>query len=547
MVKASIGLGDFVKIDDRIDFESSIAKYAVINKTPLIVDDIEKEHRFGRCNRLHYGTKSFVIMPIKTIKDVIGVLTISRRDQNSVFLQEEVEALTPLLSNAAFTYENIRLLSALDLERDNLVAIRKVFKTLNSSLKNSELLRAILNQIQEVIPFEIAMVLVRDERRPELLKVVELVANETVDLSVGATFNCKGNIIDRVMQQESIRIVDDPSTLHREIGELLLPTAGPLACLLAPLTLRGKISGVLAFYARESRIFREAQEITECIANIIAFAIEEGKLTSSVAKRNHELEAIKQIGSVLASSTFDSGQVLDYTMDMIHSLMNVEAGSLALVKEGELDFAASFGIGLAQLRMLSLKLGQGVSGAVASRGEALIENDIRNSTHYYPKIDETTAFHSRSALCVPMISQGRVIGIIEVLNKLEADFSDKDKDLLQSIATSVSIALENSRLYKETVSMAENERAIRNMFQKFVPRRKLPWNVVDISQPRARESGIGIRGRARPEYCRGDQDHYPAQPRHPRLFGNDHGNRPPQERRPAQPFFLDHGRHRLQA
>jgi adenylate cyclase len=69
-----------------------------------------------------------------------------------------------------------------------------------------------------------------------------------------------------------------------------------------------------------------------------------------------------------------------------------------------------------------------------------------------------------------MISQGRVIGVIEVLNKLEGDFSDKDKDLLQSIATSVSIALENSRLYKETVSMAENERAIRNMFQKFVPK-----------------------------------------------------------------------------
>ncbi len=81
VVKASIGLGDFVKINDRIDFDTSIGKYAVINKSPLIVADIEKEHRFGRTNRLHYGTKSFVIMPIKTIKEVIGVLTISRRDE----------------------------------------------------------------------------------------------------------------------------------------------------------------------------------------------------------------------------------------------------------------------------------------------------------------------------------------------------------------------------------------------------------------------------------------------------------------------------------
>jgi adenylate cyclase len=470
VVKASVGLGDHVKLDDRIDFESSIAKYAIINKTPLIVEDIEKEHRFGRCNRLHYGTKSFIIMPIKTIKDVIGVLTISRRDENSVFLQEEVEALTPLLSNAAFTYENIRLVNALELERDNLIAIRKVFKTLNSSLKNSELLHAILNQIQEVIPFEIALILVRDEKRPDLLKVVDLVANETVDISVGDSFNCRGNIIDRVMQQESIRIVGDHSTLNQEVGEMLLPEAGHQACLLAPLTLRGKVNGVMAFYAKECRIFREAQEITECIANIIAFAIEEGKLTISVARRNNELEAIKQIGSVLASSTFDTGKVLNYTMDMIRTLMNVEAGSLALVKDSELDFAASFGIDFSRLQMQKLKLGQGISGAVASRGEAIVENDIGNSTYYYAKIDETTGFRTLSALCVPMISQGRVIGVIEVLNKLEGDFSAKDKDLLQSIATSVSIALENSRLYKETVSMAENERAIRNMFQKFVPK-----------------------------------------------------------------------------
>lgn len=470
VVKASIGLGDFVKINDRIDFETSIGKYAVINKSPLIVEDIEKERRFGRSNRLHYGTKSFVIMPIKTIKDVIGVLSISRRDENAVFLQEEVEALTPLLSNAAFTYENIRLIGELEMEKDHMSAVRKIFKSLNSSLKNSELLHSILNEIQEIIPFEIALVLVRDEKREDQLKVIDLVANETVDISIGATFCCKGNIIDRVMQQESVRIIETPSVLHQEVGEMLLPGAIHKPCLLAPLVMQGKVSGVVVLYAKECRIFHESQSIIECIANIISFAIEESRLTTSVAKRNRELEAIKQIGSALASATFDIHRVLDYTMDMIRSLMNVEAGSLSLVKNGELEFAVAFEIDVANLQKFRLKLGQGISGAVASRGEAIIENDVANSSHFYGKIDELTGFKTRSVLCVPMISQGRVIGVIEVLNRREGDFSDKDKDLLQSIATSVSIALENARLYKETVAMADNERGIRRMFQKFVPK-----------------------------------------------------------------------------
>jgi class 3 adenylate cyclase len=56
------------------------------------------------------------------------------------------------------------------------------------------------------------------------------------------------------------------------------------------------------------------------------------------------------------------------------------------------------------------------------------------------------------------------------MNKIDGEFDLDDKDLLQSIATSVCIALENARLYKETVTMAKHERDIRHMFQKFVPK-----------------------------------------------------------------------------
>ncbi|MDH4009976.1 MAG: GAF domain-containing protein, partial [Desulfobacterales bacterium] len=59
LVKATVGLGKFVKAGDRIDFETSIAKYAVINKSPLVVEDIENDNRFGRASLAHYGTKSF--------------------------------------------------------------------------------------------------------------------------------------------------------------------------------------------------------------------------------------------------------------------------------------------------------------------------------------------------------------------------------------------------------------------------------------------------------------------------------------------------------
>lgn len=469
-VKASIGLGDHIRKDDKVDFEKSIAKYAVINKTPLIIEDIEKERRFGRTNRIHYGTKSFVVMPIKTIKEVIGVLTISCKDDNRIFSEKDVEALSPLLSNAAFTFENIRLMSETELESRQMAAFKKVFTVLISSLEGSELLHTVLNEVHNILPFEYALVMTRENAKDDHLTVIDIISSKISDISIGDRFTVKGGMIEKSINQGSFRIIDAIDPDAPGMDEKLFVNHGLKSCLIVPLTVRGGVNGSIIFYAKDSKPFHNCQELIDSIANIVSFTIDKGLLATSVVKRNQELEAIKQIGSALASSTFDLNKVLKYTMDMIRTVMNVEAGSLALVKDDQLEFAVAFEIDVARLKKFRLQMGQGISGAVAALGKPILENDAPGSSHFYPDLDDATGFKTRSVLCVPMISKGKVIGVIEVLNKLDGNFTEGDTDLLQSIATSVSIALENARLYKETVLMAEQERGIRGVFQKFVPK-----------------------------------------------------------------------------
>ncbi|MFZ5799735.1 MAG: GAF domain-containing protein [Thermodesulfobacteriota bacterium] len=469
-VKASIGLGEHIRIDDKIDFETSIAKYAVINKTPLIIENIEKERRFGRTNRVHYGTKSFIVMPIKTIKDVIGVLTISCKDDRKIFSDTDAEALAPLLSNAAFTFENIRLMRETEQEARHMATFKRIFTILNSSLKGSELLHTVFAEVQNILPFEFALIMIRDNAAIDYLSVIDIISNKISDISIGDQFTIKGGMIEKSMNQGSCRIIDVIDPEAPGMDKKLFINHGLKSCLIVPLTMRGNTNGSIIFYAKDSKPFHDNLDLSEPIANIVSFTIDKGRLASSVFKRNKELEAIKQIGSALASSTFDINKVLKYTMDMIRTLMNVEAGSLSLVRGDHLEFAVAFEIDVAQLRKFRLKMGQGISGAVAALGKPIIENDAPASSHFHPEIDGATGFTTRSVLCVPMISQGKVIGVIEVLNKLDGNFTEGDKDLLQSIATSVSIAMENARLYKETVLMAEQERGIRGVFQKFVPK-----------------------------------------------------------------------------
>ncbi len=474
IVKSTIGAGEYVKIDDRIDFNTSIAKYAVINKSPIVVEDIEKDSRFGRTNRPLYCSKSFICMPIKTSKDIVGVLTISRRSGDKIYSHDDVEILTPLLSNAAFTYENLSLLKGNEKGELVLKTVEKIFKIINSSFRGSELLHAVLNEIHAVVPFNLAMVMTVVENGSDYISIFELLANEQTSFSRGTQYPIEqDSIIDRVLKQESILIVDDTDVLTGECAKELFVNQGSKSCCFAPMKMRGVVKGIFALSSSHAKDFYNSQKLIEWMANALSIAIERNKLSESVIKHNKELDSIKQIGSALASSTFDMNHVLKYTMDMIREVMNVEAGSLFLVDGNELEFAVAFNINpefLKNLKDLRLKMGQGIAGYAAARGESIIINDVRKSPHSYPEIDKSTGFKTLSALCVPMISQGKVIGVLEVLNKIKGDFGTNDEDLLKSIASSVSIAIENARLYKETVSMAEHERGIRSMFQKFVPK-----------------------------------------------------------------------------
>ena len=310
----------------------------------------------------------------------------------------------------------------------------------------------------------------RDNAKDDYLSVTDIISSKISDISVGEKFTIKGGMIEKSINQGSCRIIDAIDPEADGMDKKLFVNHGLKSCLIVPLTMRGDVNGSIIFYAKDSKPFHDCQELIDSIANIVSFTIDKGRLATSVAKRNQELEAIKQIGSALASSTFDINKVLKYTMDMIRTLMNVEAGSLSLVKGDQLEFAVAFDIDVAQLKKFRLKMGQGIAGAVAALGKPIIENNAPKSSHFYPEIDSATGFRTSSVLCVPIISQGKVTGVIEVLNKLDGNFTEGDKDLLQSIATSVSIAMENARLYKETVLMAAHERGIRGVFQKFVPK-----------------------------------------------------------------------------
>lgn len=470
VIEASIGLGEFGQKGTTIPFDESVAKYAVINKSPLLVEDIETDNRFGRQSRSHYGTKSFICMPLKTMNEVLGVLTVSRRKSDQVFNQDDVDVLTPLLSTAAFTYDNLHLLKKNNIIRDHLRSIGAVASAAKSNIRSTELRQLILLELRRVLATDLIVLLGADQSMPEVLTVTDFNASFTIAVNPGDSYRHDGSVFEKVMRQrlpvfwKEITEVDHPI----EKALFLLPTVR--SCAITPLEFEGRLQGLLLLYNLSQEEWKKAADVIAIVGDVLVLALEKGRMLESASKRDQELETLRLIGSALSSATFDMERMLGYTMDMIRIVLNVEAGYLLLTENGELTFAAALGFDLERLKTIRLRPGEGIAGYVANRGITVTAPDVNRHPNFTPTVDGVTGFRTRSVLAVPMISQGKVIGVIEVLNKRDGCFNSEDEQLLVSIATSVCISLENARLYSETMALAERERGIRNVFQKFVPR-----------------------------------------------------------------------------
>ena len=98
---------------------------------------------------------------------------------------------------------------------------------------------------------------------------------------------------------------------------------------------------------------------------------------------------------------------------------------------------------------IKLPLGVGIGGHVAQTGESLIINDVYKDPRWNPSYDKKSGFRTRSMICVPIKFQGRILGVIEVINKTTGEFTSRDLRILEILAAQTGGAIENATIHEE--------------------------------------------------------------------------------------------------
>jgi two-component system, OmpR family, phosphate regulon sensor histidine kinase PhoR len=170
------------------------------------------------------------------------------------------------------------------------------------------------------------------------------------------------------------------------------------------------------------------------------------KITSSLRHELNELETLSGIGQSI-TSIFDLDAILSKVVDAAVTLSNAEEGSLLLLDEetGELYMRAARNFQEDFVRTFRMKVNDSLVSSVLQSGEPFLLDDKTPQ-----KIK--TAYFVHSLIYVPLKSQGKILGVLGVDNRLERmQFKSHEVKLLIALADYASIALENSRLFESVM------------------------------------------------------------------------------------------------
>ena len=145
-------------------------------------------------------------------------------------------------------------------------------------------------------------------------------------------------------------------------------------------------------------------------------------------------------------STRELDEVVSLILESGIELFDAEGCSLALVDRaaGDLRFVAMEGE--AKTAPFHIPLGHGIAGHVVKTGEPVIVPDVEQDPRFHRATDLRTGFRTRAIACVPIEQQGRVIGVVEVLNcRQPGGLPQADLGLLSALAGLAGAALNRTR------------------------------------------------------------------------------------------------------
>jgi sigma-B regulation protein RsbU (phosphoserine phosphatase) len=316
----------------------------------------------------------------------------------------------------------------------------EVADVVNTTLDLETTLRRVAELVRKVIDYEIFAILLLNEPLQELYvrfhvgypdKVAERIRVKVGQGITGRAAQTRQAVLVADATREDLYIEAVPN-VHSELA--------------VPLIVKNRLIGVIDLEARQKGYFTEEHKrLLTLIASRMAVGIENARLHTRITRQARTLLLLNEIAREL-TSILNLDELLKHIAELLNRLIDYQMFSILLVDPSGEKLQHRFAQRFEERLHLKhdIPLGRGVVGHAAHAKEAVLVPDVSKSEIYIPSNPDT-----RSELAVPLIYQGKVIGVLDLEHTRRNYFTEDHKRTLTTLAAQLAIAIENARLYEQ--------------------------------------------------------------------------------------------------
>jgi GAF domain-containing protein len=319
-----------------------------------------------------------------------------------------------------------------------------ITKAITSSLDPDEVFRLITRKIPELVGVDAATIRLLDASgRNLILRAAHGLSEEylnrgTIDTEEPIFKALKGEpmVIENAPEDDRINF---PEATRKE---------GIQSILVAPIPIRGQISGILRLLTKQPRSFTPDEiDFVTALADQCGIAIENARIFKNQQTQLNYFKAIHEIGKTI-NATYELDKILDLIVTRLPKVMNLKAATIRLIEahKGTLTLKAAHG--LSREYLARGPLDEELSTYYVRQGDPVVIPDATRDVHtIYHK--EAEAEGIRGILAVPIFVQEEIIGILRVLSAEVRYFTEADINFAMGVAEQGGIAVQRAIDYNK--------------------------------------------------------------------------------------------------
>lgn len=473
---------DYVELATTIPVEGSSAGMVVRENRPLVITTAMRQPTLPWLAS-HMPYESLLGIPLRIGDRVLGTLSLFGR-QERAFSPQTLDLAQAIGNQMAIAIQNAHLFEAQKRQIRELDASGQIGQLISATYDFDDMLGGVYATLDEIARPSVFYLLLCDPDTHVVSHAIFIEEGQRIVLDwVGRPPN-PDSITAWIIAQREPLLFQDLTTqsamlLARGIAARAVgPDKAVRSWVGVPVLARdSEPIGVLALQDFESHCYdSQTVDFLTQVASHISLGVQKVRLFDERERQLAEnkrlfaaeqdarrtADTLREVARVL-STTFDPRVLLELMLRELQHVIAYDSASIMLLDRDLLRLAAARGFDdqfMAHETRLDNR--QSALALIVRTQEPIVILDTAQSSSWTPS---RWSGHIRSWLGVPLVAKGVVLGVLNIDSRQPSYFTQRDIDVAQAFASQAAVALENARLYEESVTRVEQELEIARQIQ----------------------------------------------------------------------------------